>query len=481
MANDAAETPIWATEVWNTVNRVRWSQRMLHGENFWPLKTRLRWLKKLDKILAKNKDRILDTVAKDKKANPHQILLTEYTSIRWLCQYYLRHAEEVLQDENRSRWLSLNWSNKKVVVRKMPLGVVGIISPHNHPFALPMGAVITALLVGNGVVLKPSSDTPATADLINELIKKSLTGFGYGCATGIFDLLRLKGPAAMALVECPLVDKIHFTGSTEVGIKIRELNAKVRMTPPTLELGGSNAAIVLEDANIRQAARAIVWARFASMSCNGIKRVFAIEPVYKKLCREIERQVAMLEPQEATPIPEKEMQNFHKFFDDFYLRNTGGPLNFHSRSFGPTVVRVEQPDESLLVLKEETFVPILPVVKVENECQAVTWANKTQYGLGASVFTKNKKRFKRIAKQLECGVVSHNDAMTEFAQSQVPFTGWKNSGWGSSHGPEGLLEFVRPKTVIEERWPMLKVQLYPWKPWKTKWLRKLMDLLIKLS
>ncbi len=477
MVNESAETPVWETAVWKTVNGVRWSQRALQGEILWSLKTRLWWLKKLDKILAENKDRILDTVARDKKANPHQILLTEYTSIRWLCQYYLRHAKEVLQDENRSRLLSLNWNNKKVVVRKMPLGVVGIISPHNHPFALPMGAVITALLAGNGVVLKPSSDTPETADLINELIKKS---FGDDCANGIFALLRLKGPAAMALVECPLVDKIHFTGSTEVGIKIRELNAKVRMTPPTLELGGSNAAIVLEDADIKQAARVIVWARFASMSCNGIKRVFVVAPIYEKLCQVINNQIWQLRDCEQVLIPDKEIPNLNRFAEDYqkYEKRLGGPTVPYCR---PRMLRIEKPDENLLVLKEETFVPLLPIVKVRDEAEATEWANKTQYGLGASVFTKDKKRFERIAKQLECGTVSHNDAMSEFAQSQVPFTGWKNSGWGSSHGLEGLLEFVRPKTVIAEKYSAPKPQLYPWTKAKMNWLKRLADLIVRLS
>ena len=120
-------------------------------------------------------------------------------------------------------------------------------------------------------------------------------------------------------------------------------------------------------------------------------------------------------------------------------------------------------------------------MKVADEAEAVELTNRSSFGLGASIFTKDKKRFERIAGQLECGGVFHNDAMTEFAQPQVPFGGRKDSGWGYSHGPEGLLEFIQLKTVITERWPAPKFQLYPWTERKMKWLRKLADLLIKLS
>jgi len=460
------------TEV-STTEAARRIKDELKNIRNWSLDTRLRWLKALDGWLVKNKDLVLKTVAQEKKTCEYGILINEYIVVRLLCKYYLGNAKKILGGEDRSRPLSLNFGNKKVVIRKEPLGVVGVISPHNHPLSLPMGAVISALLAGNGVILKTASETPKTGKLVAEMVKITL---GYFDAGGIFE--RLPGKVGPEIVECPLVDKIHFTGSSEVGHQIAQKNAKVRLTPPTLELGGSNPAIVLEDADIKGAAQVIVWARFASMSCNNIKRVFAVAPVYAELYQEVENLVKRLQEHELALTPEKETDNYAKFLEDYLTRT--GQVMFGGK-VGPRVLRVAKPREDLLVLKEETFVSLLPIVRVEDEAEAVEWANKTPYGLGASVFTKNKKRFERIANQLECGSVLHNDAMTEFAQIQAPFGGWKDSGHGSSHAPEGLLEFVRLKTVITERWPAPKLQLFPWTKGKMKWLRKMSDWIVKMS
>jgi len=442
----------------------------------WSLDTRLQWLKALDEWLVKNKDLVLKTVAQEKKTCEHGILINEYVVVRLLCKYYLSNAKKILRDEDRSRPLSLNFGNKKVVIRKEPLGVVGVISPHNHPLSLPIGAVISALVGGNGVILKTASDTPKTGELVAKMVKTTL---GYFYASGIFE--RLTGKVGMEVVECSLVKKIHFTGSSEVGHQIAQKNAEVRLTPPTLELGGSNPAIVLEDADIKGAAQVLVWARFASMSCNNIKRVFVVAPIYAELYQEVKNLVKQLQKHELAPTLEKEIGNYSKFFWNYLMHTDSGMDHDNLRLGEPRVLRVDKPTEDLLVLKEETFVSLLPIVKVKDETEAVEWANKTPYGLGASVFTKNKKRFERIANQLECGSVLHNDAMTEFAQIQAPFGGWKDSGHGSSHAPEGLLEFVRLKTVITERWPAPKLQLFPWTKGKMKWLRKMSDWIVKMS
>lgn len=442
----------------------------------WSLRDRLHWLKKLDALLANRRDLILETAAREKNCHQFPVLTNEYLVIRGLIKYYLRNAEKILGDENRSRWLSLLWGNKKVVFRKEPLGVIGIISPYNYPFSLPMDASIAALLAGNAVLLKTAKETPETGRLVGELLTESLKTFG---AEGIFKLLPNKPGAGDALVRCPIVDKIHFTGSVATGCQILQENAKIRLTPPTLELGGANAAIVLEDADIDKTAEIIVWARFCGLSCNGIKRVFAVAPIYKELCRKIEELVARLQNYEITPVPEKEKPRYVDFLLDYLTRvGCSGKL---PNDWRPQVLCIENTDNDFLVLKEETFVPILPIVKVTGEIDAVRWANHSQFGLGASVFTKDKRRFEKIAAQLECGGVFHNDAMTEFAQPQIPFGGRKNSGFGYRHGPEGLLEFVQLKTIVTERWPAPKVQLFPWTTKKVKWLKRLSNFLMKLS
>lgn len=441
----------------------------------WSLADRLEWLRRLDSFIALEKETILKQVAHEKSVSEHQVLLNEYIPVRLLCKYYLRTAAKVLGDEDRSKPFSLIFGNKRVVVKKEPFGVAAIITPANYPFSIPMGAVISALLAGNAVLLKTASEMPASRTLINGLIKASLEHFGVA---DLFETVAGEGASVgEALVRCSLVDKVHFTGSTQVGRRIAQVNAEVRFTPPTLELGGSNAAIVLEDVNLKQAAQVVVWGRFCGMSCNNIKRVFVVEQVYEDFYKEVERQVLQLTSEEVPDVLQKEKDNYERFVADYTLRTN--ELVTSPRT--AQILRVIEPNNDLLVLREETFVPLLPIVRVKDEAEAVRWANQSSFGLGASVFTRNKKRFVRVADQLECGGVFYNDAMAEYAQSQVPFGGWKQSGCGYSHGPEGLLEFVRFKTYITERWPAPKLQLYPWTKAKMRWLRKLADVVVRLS
>ena len=455
-------------------------RRALSELSDWGLKRRIQWLRWLDHLIASRKDQILATVAADKKVSEHQVLLNEYAVVRLLCRYYIKNAHWILRDEDRSGLLSFwNWinKNKRFVVKKEPFGVVGIISPGNYPFSLSIGNVIPAVLAGNAVVLKPAPEREETNKLVNDLMVMSLELFKV---EKIFEILPSGDQLGQDLVRSWGIDKIHFTGSVKTGRWIFEENMKVRYVRPTLELGGSNPAIVLEDADIEETARVILWARFCGMSCNNIKRVFAVEVVYDKLVQTLEAGLKNLAAHEVEPILEREYGNYTLFIRD-YLECLDRPAEGDWYDFKPKILKVDEPCGGLFVLQEETFVPLLPVVKVRDEAEAINRANNSKFGLGASVFTKDKKRFLRIASQLDCGGVFYNDAMTEFAQTQLPFGGRKQSGLGYVHGPEGLLEFVRLKTIIMDRWRAPKLHLYPWTPGKMKWLRRLIDWIIKLS
>lgn len=446
----------------------------------WGLKRRIQWLSWLDHLIASRKDQILAAVAADKKVSEHQVLLNEYAVVRLLCRYYIKNVHWILRDEDRSGLFSFwNWinKNKRSVVKKEPFGVVGIISPGNYPFSLSIGNVIPAILAGNAVVLKPAPDREATNKLVGDLIKMSLEAFKAG---KIFEILPSGDYLGQDIVRSRLIDKLHFTGSIKTGRWIFEENMKIRFVQPTLELGGSNPAIVLEDADIEEAVKVILWARFCGMSCNNIKRVFAVESVYEKLFQALEAGLKNLAPHELEPISERENYNCTLFIGD-YLQYLERAAEGDWYNFKPKILKVDEPCGRLLVLQEETFVPLLPVVKVQDEAEAINYANNSKFGLGASVFTKDKKRFLRIASQLNCGGVFHNDAMTEFAQIQMPFGGRKQSGLGYVHGPEGLLEFVQLKTVIMDRWRAPKLHLYPWTSGKMRWLRKLINWIVKFS
>ncbi|MDP3999230.1 MAG: aldehyde dehydrogenase [bacterium] len=442
----------------------------------WDLENRIAWLRYFDAMVAEHKDKILSAVAKEKGISEHQVLLNEYLVVRLLCKFLIKNARNILGDEDRSQPFSLNFGNKKRVVRKEPLGVVGIISPSNYPFSLLLCAVLPALVAGNGVIWKPAPDTPDTNQLVLNLLYQSLAEFG-----AVMLIWQMPGgaEAGQSLVRCKNVDKIHFTGSDKAGWAIARLNAETRLMPATLELGGSNPAIVLEDANIKQAAKTIIWARFCGMSCNNIKRVLVVSSRYVELVEELSTQIKALSDHEAAPVSEREAVNYQRFVSDYEQVMFGeAPKEVRPN---PRMLIVPDANADLLVLKEETFVPLLPVVQVRDEADAVRCANSSRFGLGASVFTRDKKRFERVAGQLDCTTVYHNDAMTEFAQMPVPFGGRKDSGTGYSHGPEGLLDFTQLKTIITERWPAPKPQLYPWTKGKMNFLRRMADWIAKLS
>lgn len=446
----------------------------------WTLDDRIAWLKSLDRAVAKSKDTILNTLAREKGCSEHNALLSEYVPVRMLLGYYAKNAKRILKDENRSAPLSLNFGNKKVVIRKEPLGVVGIISPFNFPFSLPLAPAAAALVAGNAVVLKPSAATPETNALLEELFCTTLAPFG---SEQLFFMLPAHTTYGERLVNCQKVDKIHFTGSVAAGQHILEANAKVRMEPPTLELGGSNGALVLEDADIASTAADIAFARFSGLNCNSIKRVFAVGEVFDRLSAALAEAVDALENHEIIQkVPEREAKNYERFLSDGKFPS--GTKIVYSRLPGPVkpvLCFMNRYEASLAMLSEETFCPVLPVIRVNSEEEAVRYANDSKFGLGATVYTGSKERFRRLSVCLDAGVVSHNSALTEFAQPQVPFGGFKDSGWGFTHGPEGLLDFTRKKTVIEEKFSAPKLHHYPWTAAKQKWLRKFIDFIVRLS
>ncbi len=439
---------------------------------------RIAWLRELDREIIRRKYAITAAIAADKHTREYYPLLSEYALIHAIIRYYLKRGKKILADERRSAPLSLMWGNRKAVIRKYPLGVVGVITPWNYPFSLSLGAIVPALLAGNGVLWKPAAETPQTNGIVESLLLNTLRHFGLD---GLFASLPTDVEAGRALVQCPLVDKIHFTGSETAGRWIAIENSKVRFTPPTLELGGSNAALVLEDADLASAAKTIIWARFAGMSCNNIKRVYACGGAFGKLLKLLVSELKNLSLEELPFVPEKERTNYKNFLAGY---NDGWDFPKSDTEMHPRILPISDPGEKLSLLEEETFVPLLPVVKVATVAYAIRLANASRFGLGASVFTKNRKRFQEIADQLECGAVLHNDGMMEFAMPQIPFGGWKASGSGYVHGPEGLLEFVQRKAVIAELWSTpqwAKFHLFPWTEKKLALMKRFIDTIINLS
>jgi len=348
----------------------------------------------------------------------------------------------------RSRMLAA-W-RKRVTLVKEPYGVVGVISPWNYPMFLPLSSALPAVLCGNAVVNKPSEWTPGIADLVKECLHAS------GVPDDIYQVVHGAGATGAAL--CEEVDKIFFTGSEATGRKVAVACAR-RLIPCALELGGSDPAIVLADANLQHAASGIAWARFsnAGQTCVAAKRVFVEAPVYDEFLALLTKAVSQLKVGPGTDdstdigpmIRPEQRAVLAAQHADAVARGAHEALRLSAPDgdcyFPPTIL-TDVPADSR-PMTEETFGPLLPVTKVRDVDDAIARANATTQGLSASVWTGDVTRGIAVAQRIEAGSVAINDATTTAGISDMPHGGFKASGIGKVHGDLGLQECVRTKAI----------------------------------
>ena len=358
----------------------------------------------------------------------------------------------------RSRWRRVDgllfW-RKRVRIERKPLGVVGVISPWNYPFFLPTACVLPALACGNSVVLKPSELTPESAGVLEGLFREA------GLPDGVLQIVQGDGEVGAALVRAG-VDKVIFTGSVNTGRKIAVACAD-QLIPCSLELGGSDAAIVLADADVQHAADGLTWTRFANagQTCVAPKRVFVEAPAYDAFVAALSRSIQSLRvgegehaDSEVGPmIHARAREQLAAQLDDAIARGArvAATAGVHARSprfFSPTLLT--DVDSSMRVMTEETFGPLLPVVKVADADEAIRLANDSEFGLSASVWTRDRARGLRVARRLEAGTVLINDATSVVGMPDVPYGGVKSSGLGALHGIAGLEACVQSTPIVDD-------------------------------
>ena len=342
---------------------------------------------------------------------------------------------------------------KKVTVHYRPRPVVGIIAPWNYPVANALMDGIGALAAGCAVLLKPSERTPLTAEVL-------LRGWLESGAPEVFAVVQ--GARAVSEAVIDNADYIQFTGSCATGSKVMERAAR-RLTPVSLELGGKDPMIVLEDADVDLAAHAAVWGAMfnAGQTCVSVERVYVLEPVYDQFVDAVVRDVQALqvgagEGNDFGALIDEQPAGGHRAPRPRSGRRrcaalTGGQRTDTSGSFYPPTVLVDV-DHSMACMTEETFGPTLPIMKVGTVAEAVRLANDSDYGLSASVFSKDFERAKDVALQLDCGAVNINDVITNLMCTTAPMGGWKTSGIGARFGgADGLRKFCRVETVVAPR------------------------------
>jgi acyl-CoA reductase-like NAD-dependent aldehyde dehydrogenase len=338
-----------------------------------------------------------------------------------------------------------------------PLGLVGIISPWNFPLATPAQEVVMALMAGNAVVLKPSELTPLIALRIGEIFARA------GLAAGLLEILTGDGSTGAALIDAR-VDKIMFTGSVGTGKRVAEAAAKY-LTPVVLELGGKDPMIVLEDADINNAARGAVWGAFANsgQACASVERCYVQESIAHKFIERVLAETKALKQglgsdpaiDVGSMSNERQLQIVSEHVDDAKARGaqilTGGrrARNLRGLFYEPTVLT--NVDHRMTIMRDETFGPVLPVMTFKTEAEAIDLANDSIYGLTASVWTRNIIRGKRIAALVHAGTVMVNEVVYTHGIAQTPWGGIKQSGYGRTHGRMGLLELVNAQHVHVNR------------------------------
>lgn len=365
-----------------------------------------------------------------------------------LFDYWLGAAPRLLAPE-RVKLSALNYPKKRAAVERAPVGVVGLIAPWNFPIALPLRTIVPALVAGNAVIFKPSEVTPRAGAFVAALFEGAIPA-------GLLALTDASREAGEALARAE-VDRLVFTGSVATGRKVAAA-AAARLTPCSLELGGKDAAIVLADCDLARTAAGIAWGAFynAGQNCASVERVFVERPIAAAFADAVVARARALRTGPGGDLPplatERQVEKVAAHVADAVSRGarvlTGGKA-LPGRFFEPTVL-ADVP-EGALVLEEETFGPVLPIVAVADAEDALRRANRSRYGLTGSVWTSDLARGEALARRLETGVATVNNHSFTGALPALPWTGVKETGAGVTNSRHALAALTRPRAVLVDR------------------------------
>ena len=442
------------------------------GQRRWglvPLRDRLRMIGRAAEDLLRREDEVSRIVSREAGKTITEATLVEVATgaleIAWVARFGHRYLSP---ERIPSPQLFAKAKRHFIVYR--PLGVVGIIGPWNYPFMLPAAQVAFALAAGNGVILKPSELTPLIGDEIARVFSRA------GTPDDVLRVVHGDERTGAAVCTAPSVDKVVFTGSVESGRKVAAEVGKAGKAA-VLELGGKDPAIVCADADLDRAVAGILWtgATNAGQTCTAVERIYVDRRVHDEFVRRLvaaARKVVPGDPRDpATQLGPINNERQYRIVMDHLedavgkgaVLECGGPVElpgFAGRFVGPAVLTGA--DHSMKVMTEETFGPLLPVMAFDGEQEAVRLANDSRYGLGASVWTRDRRRARMLAERIDAGMAWVNDHAYSHGLAQLPWGGVKSSGGGVTHSKFGFYDMVEKRLVGEDSGRLPSGWWYPY-------------------
>jgi acyl-CoA reductase-like NAD-dependent aldehyde dehydrogenase len=482
LASPATLAPIGEIEVESAADVKAAIERARKAQPGWAelsFEERGSYLERAIRVILEREEELVDVIVSETGKPRLEALATELIPACDALQFYAKRAKNILADRKVPLHLL---RTKKLRIAFKPLGVVGIITPWNFPFALSVNPTAQALMAGNAVLLKPSEVTPFSGRLVEEVFAAA------GLPEGVFNLVLGDGETGGALVEGG-VDKISFTGSVATGRRVGEVCGR-NLVPCTLELGGKDPMIVCADADLVRAARGAVFGAFTNSGqvCTSTERVYVVDEVCDEFTRNCVSETArlrqgaegefdvgaMIRPEQLDVIDEHVRDAVEKGARVL----SGGRRNPDQRGFfyEPTVLAGV--DHDMAVMREETFGPVLPIMRVADEAEALRLANDSRYGLNANIWTRNKHKGTELAKAIESGCAVVNDCLVSYGVTESPFGGAKDSGIGRVNGEMGLRSYCHVQSIVIDRLGWKSEPLwYPYSIRKLGRMRRMMRFL----